>query len=127
MDGTQTRTYGPSQANRWQIISISFHIVTDATVASRVPAISITNGGIFITAFDGGVSLSASSTRNWTFAPLIPAVDAGATQNRTTPLPADQIQIGNDTIKLSIANGQAGDAITNIQLRLRMWQNPYNL
>lgn len=125
--GNSGVTFSPTQINRWELISVSFQLVTDATVASRLPYLTFTNGTYLIHHCWSGASQAASETWQHCFQHHYQNANNAVLTRNIVALPKHCILYGSQQAVLTINAGVAGDAVTNCVFRWREWQEPYNL
>jgi len=107
-------TFTPPANTRDVILGVRFVLTNSATVISRVPSLTFSQGGVVRIAFYCGVSpgASASTTINFVNVGDYNSVAASQTMACLPPfeLPSD------GTLSSSVGNMQVGDAITGIQI-----------
>jgi hypothetical protein len=109
---TYTNTSGQAQT----LNSVTWRLVTDATVANRFMSIQIkdASGNVIATALQTGTGTPASTTITWfASANTGAATFAGASGNQASGLPSVILQPGY-SVTLAVSNMDAGDQISNI-------------
>lgn len=123
--GNATSTYqvpdaapGMDGHNVWQIVAVTFRLVTDGTVATRVPVLQVTSGdGLPIATAAAGYGATASTTADYGYVVGLSEWDQGNNAFASGPAPTLPLDPG-DAIVLQIAAGVAGDAVSRIHITL---------
>lgn len=107
--------------SRSQIINVQFLLTTDANAADRE---------IIITGDDGTDEIYSTGPSSIQTASLAvryhanigaPAGTFGTALLQTVPLNSQFILSEGDTLQINVTNIQAGDAITDISIRIKQW------
>lgn len=107
---------------RWRITAIRFTFTTDANAANRRIQVGGIVGTINFALSGAGDIQTASEARNYDFnVGTGSAYSSGDADNLYAPLNSQMYLEVGDSLRIIIANIQAGDAITNIGIRLQQW------
>ena len=105
-----------SEAEYQQLVAVSFRLVTSAVVATRRPAVAVTDGsGVAIVTVSSSITSAASLTTDYSFAVGVGASTgaSGAAVSESLPaLPLD----GGDSIVISVAALDVGDQISRVRV-----------
>jgi hypothetical protein len=105
-----------SEAEYQQLVAVSFRLVTSAVVATRRPAVAVTDGsGVAIVTVSSSITSAASLTTDYSFAVGVGASTgaSGAAVSESLPaLPLD----GGDSIVISVAALDVGDLISRVRV-----------
>jgi hypothetical protein len=123
--GTGTQTFqvpdpapGMDASDVWQIQAVTFRVVTDATVATRVPVVQVNAGdGLPIATAAAGYGITASSTADYGFVRGLSEWDQANNAFASGPAPLIPLDPG-DSIVLQLAAGVAADAVSRIHIVL---------
>lgn len=123
--GNATLTYqvpdpGPGQRQYgvWEIVSVTFRLTTDGTVATRVPVLSILGGDqIAIGVAVAGFGATANTTADYGFTQGLAEWDQGNNAFASGPAPTMPLDPG-DAITLQVAAGVATDTVTRVHIVL---------
>jgi hypothetical protein len=109
---------GMDDANVWQIQSVTFRLVTDATVQTRTPVVQVTDGtGQAIATAAAGYGATAGTTADYGYVRGLAEWDQANNAFASGPAPLIPLDPG-DAIVISIANGVAADAVSRIRVVL---------
>lgn len=116
--GTGTATLAVPDPGAWYIAALTFRVVTDATVATRTPVITVLDGSsIPMAVASGGFGITASLTTDYSYAAGLYEWDFAGSLFASGPAPQVPLLPG-DTVSLSLSAGVAGDAISRVRLSL---------
>ena len=123
--GNATSTYqvpdaapGMDEHNVWQIVAVTFRVVTDNTVATRVPVVQVLGGDqLPIATAAAGYGITASSTADYGYVLGLSEWDQANNAFASGPAPTIPLDPG-DSITLQLAAGVAGDAVSRIHITL---------
>lgn len=105
---------------RWRLLSVSFALVTDATVATRIPAVVVDDGTNTYSRTDGGVGQTASLTRIFTAAGGgMFATNVGGQHH--IPFSNRLLLLAGHRVRTVTSNLQAGDNYGAPQLLVEEW------
>jgi len=106
---------------RSELIFLSFTLVTDATVATRVPLLTLRHPTIFAQFATCNSTVPASTTAIFTFAQTVPIITDGIYKKYLLSLPTDIYLLENWVIRLTIQGGVAGDVVSDIRAYFKVW------
>jgi hypothetical protein len=116
--GNLTITQAVPDPGAWYIVSIAFRVVTDGTVATRTPVVTITDGsGANIAAAAAGYGITASSTADYAYTAGLSEWDQSNNAVASGPAPSMPLAAG-DSIVISLGAGVVGDAISRVRIVL---------
>lgn len=111
-------TYVLPESEYSTVLAVAFRLVTSATVATRVPTVTITDGsGTAIVSVAAGKSQVASLTGDYCFVVGLGEWDAASTAVLSGPLPAFPLD-GGDSIVIGVNAIDATDQISRVRLTL---------
>lgn len=116
---------GPAMLNNpvWQIVSVTFRVVTDGTVQTRTPVVQVLAGdGLPIATAAAGYGATASTTADYCYVQGLAEWDQANNAFASGPAPQLPLDPG-DAITIQLANGVAADAVSRIHIVLA----PFNL
>lgn len=109
---------GMEDHNVWQIVAVTFRVVTDGTVVTRTPVIQVLGGdGLPIATAASGFGITASSTADYGYVLGLSEWDQANNAFASGPAPTLPLDPG-DSITLQVAAGVAGDAVSRIHIVL---------
>lgn len=103
----------------WELQTIRFRFVTDATVTNRTPRIFVNNGANTYFQVSGATNQAASLTIDYAFSNVGSAYAPTDNITRIASLPP-LLVTGDEVITTNTTNRQAGDAFSNIVLSYRL-------
>jgi hypothetical protein len=116
--GNGTITIQVPDPGSWCIVSVAFRVVTDGTVATRTPVITILDGtGANIAAAAAGFGITASSTTDYAYTSGLAEWDQSNNAVASGPAPSMRLVPG-DSITITLGAGVAGDAISRVRVVL---------
>lgn len=111
-------TYLLPESEVSQLYAVTFRLVTSATVATRVPTVTVTDGtGTPLAVIAAGKTQVASLTGDWTFAVGLGAWDAASTAVLSGGLPALPLGAG-DSIVVGVNAIDTTDQLSRIRIVL---------
>ena len=125
--GNVVVTYGASQACKWLPLMITFSLTCGIVVADRFPYLEIYSGLTLKGRYAAILPQTAVSTVQWSFIVDAEAMFSLTGANGVVNLSSMNFLQGNETIQFGVLNGDAGDDITNIRIRVGLAQQPYNI
>jgi len=100
------------------LVAVTFRFVTSATVATRVPTVTVTDGsGVAIVAVAAGKSQIASLTGDYCFAVGLGEWDAASTAVLSGPLPPLPLAAG-DSIVIGVNAIDTTDQLSRVRVTL---------
>lgn len=116
--GNASASYGVPDPGAWYIAAVTFRVVTDGTVQTRTPLLSILGGdAVAIAVAAAGFGATATTTTDFSFAAGLGEWDQANNASASGPAPVVPLDAG-DSITLSLANGVVGDAVSRIRITL---------
>jgi hypothetical protein len=111
-------TVGVPESEYQTLLAVTFRLVTSASVATRVPIVSITDGsGVALVNCPAGKSTVASLTADYTFAVGLGEWDIASTTNAAGGLPTLPLAAG-DSIVVSVSAIDAADQLSRVRVTL---------
>lgn len=101
-----------------QLLAVSFRLVTSAAVATRRPAVSVTDGtGTQLAAVASSTTSAASLTTDYSFAVGVGNAAGASGASASESLPPLPLESG-DSVVISVASIDAGDQISRVRVTL---------
>lgn len=114
--GTGTITVQVPDPGAWYLAAVAFRVVTDATVATRTPLVSIVDGsGVAIGGAAAGYGITASSTADYLFSAGLSEWDQSNNAAASGPIATLPLS-PSDAIQITLGAGVAGDAISRCRV-----------
>jgi hypothetical protein len=111
-------TVGVPESEYQTLVAVSFRLVTSATVATRTPVVSVTDGsGVALVGVASGFGATASLTVDYSYAAGVAEWDQSNSANASGGLPAFPLAEG-DNIVISVGNVQVADQISRVRVTL---------
>jgi hypothetical protein len=102
----------------WYIASVAFRVVTDGTVATRTPVVTVLDGaGVALGAGVAGYGITASTTADYAFTAGLAEWDQSNNAFAAGPAPTVPLAAG-DAITITLGAGVVGDAISRVRIVL---------
>lgn len=103
---------------QWQIVAVTFRVVTSAVVATRTPVVTI-NGGdaVAVALAAAGYGITASSTADYSYCLGLSEWDQSNNAAASGPAPTLPLDPG-DSIVISLGAGDVGDQISRVRVVL---------
>lgn len=115
-------TYTVAAGTRERIVSVTATLTTSATVANRIPVITITQGGNIVYQASPTAAQTATTALTYLFTSgLQPWTGAGG--QIVVPLPPNLFLTGGNTISVTTTALQAGDQWSNIRISHELWMD----
>jgi hypothetical protein len=109
---------GGREHGAWQIVSVTFRLTTDATVATRTPVLSVLGGdGVAIAVAAAGYGATANTTADYSYTQGLSEWDQSNNAAASGPAPTLPLDPG-DRIQLTVGAGVVGDTVTRVHIVL---------
>lgn len=116
--GTGTVTLSVPDPYAWQIVAVTFRVVTSAVAGTRTPTLTILGGDqVAVAIAAAGYGITASSTADYSYCYGLSEWDQANSAAASGPTPAIPLLPG-DTLSLALANADTGDAISRVHVSL---------
>jgi len=116
--GTGTVPLQVPDPGAWYIASVAFRVVTDGTVVTRTPVVTVLDGtGVALGGAAAGYGITASTTADYAFTAGLAEWDQSNNAFASGPAPTVPLSPG-DSITITLGAGVAADAISRVRIVL---------